>query len=60
MIDQRVNTPAVFMLKAMARAPTVQFPPWKKIFHEDGMQTLVTKGEIDGRYRYLTKAWGWG
>jgi hypothetical protein len=47
------------MLKAMAR-PTVQFPPWKKIFQEDGMQTLVNKGEIDGRYRYLTKAWVWG
>jgi hypothetical protein len=23
------------------------------------MQTLVNKGEIDGRYRYLTKPWGW-
>jgi hypothetical protein len=24
------------------------------------MQTFVNKGEIDGRYRYLTKAWGAG
>ena len=38
--------------------PAAEFFLERKIFPESGMQTFVNEGEIDGGYRYLTKAWG--